>query len=74
MAALALTGGVIGSTAALGLVQILASEIDLHMIVSFDATALGAGLTLVIAAAAIAAWFPGRRAARIEPVSTLCCD
>jgi len=46
----------------------------MKMFGSFDWVAFGVGLLLAIAASAAAAWLPSRRAAGIEPVSTLRCD
>jgi predicted permease len=71
---LALIGAAIGALGALGLLRLLASQMDMSMFGSFDLVAFGMGLTLVLAASAVAAWFPSRRAARIEPVSALRCD
>jgi len=47
---------------------------DMSMFGSFDVVAFGMGLMLVLAASAVAAWFPSRRAAHIEPVVALRCD
>jgi len=41
---------------------------------AFDGAAYGTVVVLVIAASACAAYFPCRRAARIEPVTTLRYD
>jgi hypothetical protein len=71
---LALAGAAIGAVAALGLLRLLASQMDMSMFGSFDVAAFGMGLLLVLAVSAVAAWFPSRRAARIEPVSALRCD
>ena len=70
----AFLGAAIGGAAALGLLRVVASQLDMKMFGSFDWVAFGMGLLLVIAASAAAAWLPSRRAAGIEPVSTLRCD
>ena len=70
----ALAGAAIGGTAALGLLRVVASQIDMKMFGSFDWVGIGAGLLLAVAASTAAAWLPSRRAAGIEPVSTLRCD
>jgi hypothetical protein len=70
----AFVGAAIGGTAALGLLRVAASQLDMKMFGSFDWVAFGMGLLLAIAASAAAAWLPSRRAAGIEPVSTLRCD
>jgi predicted permease len=70
----AFIGAAIGGTAALALLRVAASQLDMKMFGSFDWVAFGVGLLLAIAASAAAAWLPSRRAAGIEPVSTLRCD
>jgi predicted permease len=70
----AIVGAGIGSIGALGIIRIMASQIDMRMFGSFDGVAFGIVLLLVIAASAAAAWLPARRAARIEPAFTLRCD
>jgi predicted permease len=70
----AFVGAAVGGTAALGLLRVVAAQLDMKMFGSFDWVALGMGLLLAIAASAVAAWLPSRRAAGIEPVSTLRCD
>ena len=70
----ALLGAVIGGAAALGLLRLVASQLDMKMFGSLDWVPFGIGLALVIASSAAAAWLPSRRAAGIEPVSTLRCD
>jgi hypothetical protein len=71
---LSVIGIAIGALGALGLLRLLASQMDMSIFGAFDAAAFGLGLLLVLAASALAAWFPSRRAARIEPASTLRCD
>jgi len=70
----ALVGAAIGGTAALGLLRLVASQVDMKMFGSLDWVAFALGLLLVTLASAAAAWLPSRRAAGIEPVSTLRCD
>ena len=70
----AFVGAAIGGTAALGFLRVAASQLDMKMFGSLDWVAFGMGLLLAIAASAAAAWLPSRRAAGIEPVSTLRCD
>ena len=66
-------GALIGSFGALGMIRAIASQVDMRLF-AFDKVAFAMGLLLVIAASAAAAWIPSRRAAHIEPVSTLRCD
>ena len=65
----ALAGAAWGAVAALALSKILASV--LAMIDTFDRTAYGGAIALVLAACAATAWFPAHRAARIDPLTTL---
>jgi putative ABC transport system permease protein len=67
-------GVAIGALGALGILRLLASQMDMSIFGTFDAAAFGLGLLLVLAASALAAWYPARRAAGIEPVSALRCD
>jgi ABC-type lipoprotein release transport system permease subunit len=53
------------------LLPLLASVIELRNVSFIDAGAFGAGLALVTAAAAVAAWQPARRAASIDPARAL---
>jgi len=71
---LACMGATAGAMAALGVSYILASQIEFFMFDAFDGAAYGTVVVLVIAASACAAYFPCRRAARIEPVTTLRYD
>ncbi len=43
----------------------------LYGVSRFDPIALGGGLVFLVAATAIATWFPARRAASIDPVHVL---
>ena len=69
---LALTGVVVGTVLALGVSRVFASH--LVFMNTFDIPAYGAGVMLVVAASLAAAFFPSRRAARIDPVTTLRYD
>jgi predicted permease len=69
---LALPGAAAGSVLALALSKLLGSAVVL--IGGFDATAHIAGVALVLAACAAAAWFPSRRVARIDPLRALRYD
>lgn len=67
-------GLAIGVIAAMGGHRLLASQLEMFMYDAMDGTAFTAVTLLMIAAAAGAAFFPSRRAARIEPVTTLRYD
>jgi predicted permease len=67
----AVVGTAIGVIAAAGVSRILASQLEMFMFDSTDGAAFGMGILLVMAASACAAYFPSRRAARIEPITTL---
>jgi ABC-type antimicrobial peptide transport system permease subunit len=69
---LAIIGTLAGGVLALGISKILASV--LVMINTFDAAAYIGGVSLVLAACAAAAYFPSRRASRIDPLTTLRYD
>jgi hypothetical protein len=71
---LTLGGAVIGAAAAAGVTRILGSEFDAFDFGHVDGLAFGLGITVVILAAACAAYFPSRRAARLEPSITLRYD
>ena len=64
----------IGAIAALGVGYILASQLEVFMFDTFDGVAYGMSTLLVITASAAAAYFPSRRAARIDPTITLRYD
>jgi predicted permease len=70
----ALIGATIGTIAAAGASRVLASLADMPMFDSIDTAAFAMGSVLVVACSACAAWFPSRRAARIEPITTLRYD
>ena len=67
-------GVAMGAMAALGVSYVLASQLEMFMFDTFDGVAYGACTVLVIAASACAAYVPCRRAARIEPITTLRYD
>jgi ABC-type lipoprotein release transport system permease subunit len=69
---LAAAGTALGCLLALGMSRILASA--LVAMNTFDWAAYLGGAMLVLAACAAAAYFPSRRAARIDPTSTLRYD
>src|ERR1700730_1060053 len=69
---LAVIGIGLGTALALGVSRMFASH--LVFINTFDLLAYSGGVLLVAAAALAAAYFPSRRAARIDPVTTLRYD
>ena len=69
---LALIGICIGAAMALGVSRLMASH--LVFINTFDALAYGGGIVLVAVSALAAAYIPSRRAARIDPGTTLRYD
>ncbi len=69
---LALIGTASGAALALGVSKALSSS--LVIINTFDALTYLAGVLLVLAACAFAAYFPTRRATRIDPVASLRYD
>jgi putative ABC transport system permease protein len=69
---LAVVGIGLGTAMALGVSRFLASH--LVFINTFDFSAYAAGVMLVVVASLGAAYFPSRRAARIDPVTTLRYD
>jgi predicted permease len=69
---LAVVGIGLGTLLALGVSRFLASH--LVFINTFDLSAYTAGVFLVVTASLGAAYFPSRRAARIDPVTTLRYD
>jgi putative ABC transport system permease protein len=69
---LALIGGVAGSLLALAVWRILASR--LFFIQAFDGIAFFIGVLVPLAAAALAAYVPARRAILVDPITTLRYD
>ena len=64
-------GATVGLAGAFVLLQILGATIRFRAVSLLDGVAFGAGLALVVAAAALAAYQPARRAARVDPALTL---
>ncbi|HLY18475.1 MAG TPA: ABC transporter permease, partial [Bryobacteraceae bacterium] len=69
---LAAAGVALGSLLAIGLSRLFAA--NFLSMNTYDSLAYGAGILLVLAASATAAWIPCRRAARINPIQTLRYD
>jgi predicted permease len=67
-------GALVGLAGAFALLKILGTLVRLAAVSLLDGVAFGAGLALVVAAAAIAAYQPARRAARVDPALTLRAD
>ncbi|HJQ22188.1 MAG TPA: ADOP family duplicated permease, partial [Gemmatimonadaceae bacterium] len=65
----ALIGAAIGSTLALGVARVLASQ--LVLVPSFDLVAFAGGLLIVVGAALAASFPPARRAAGVDPMVAL---
>jgi ABC-type antimicrobial peptide transport system permease subunit len=68
MAALGITAGVV---LAAGASQLLASQMEMVMVNTFDVPAYAGGVMLVIFAAVVASYIPSHRAAQIDPSTTL---
>ena len=64
-------GAIVGVAGAFALLQVLRATVRLRAVSLIDGVAFGAGLALVVAAAAIAAYQPARRASRVDPALTL---
>ena len=67
-------GAAAGLAGAFVLLKILGATVRFAAVSLLDGPAFGAGLALVAAAAAIAAYQPARRAARLDPARTLRAD
>jgi hypothetical protein len=67
-------GALVGLAGAFACLKILGSLVRLQAVSLMDGVAFGAGLAMVIGAAAIAAYAPARRAARVDPALTLRAD
>jgi putative ABC transport system permease protein len=64
-------GSLAGLVVAFGVLKILDAAIRLEAITLLDARAFAGGAALVVAATALAAWQPARRATRVDPAQTL---
>jgi predicted permease len=73
-ARLAGLGAIVGLAAAFSVMKVLSAVIQLEAVSVLDIGAFAGGLGLVIAAAAVAAYYPARRATRIDPAQTLRAD
>jgi putative ABC transport system permease protein len=67
-------GALAGLVGASVLLQILGATVRFSAVSLVDGVPFAAGLALVIASAAIAAYQPARRAARLDPAQTLRAD
>jgi ABC-type antimicrobial peptide transport system permease subunit len=70
-ARLAGIGGLIGVAVAFAVMKGLSSLVVLHEVSFLNLVPFAAGVSVVAAAAAIAAFFPARRAAHVDPAETL---
>ncbi len=70
-ARLAGLGAAIGLAAAFAALKALSAAIQLKQVSLLDVVAFGAGLAVVTAASALAAYHPARGAARVDPAETL---
>ncbi len=73
-ARLAGVGAVIGVAVSFVVLKLLSSAIQLPRVSLLDGVALGGGVALVLAATALAAYHPARRATRVDPSVTLRAD
>ena len=67
-------GAVIGAAVSFGVLKTLSAVITLKTVSLLDVLAFGGGLALVMAATAVAAYHPARRATRVDPAETLRAD
>jgi ABC-type lipoprotein release transport system permease subunit len=67
-------GAAVGAMTALGVSNVLASQLEMFMFDKFDGMAYATVAVLVTAASACATYLPCRRAAGIEPTNTLRYD
>ena len=68
MAALGIAAGVV---LAVGVSRLFASQMEMVLVNTFDVAAYDGGVMLVILAAVAASYIPSRRAAQIDPSTTL---
>ncbi len=73
-ARLAAAGMVVGVVVAFGVMKVFSSAIEMRNVSIVDAGAFGVAVSLVAAAAAVAAYIPARRATRIDPSQALRAD
>ena len=66
-ARLAGLGAIVGGVAAFGVMKVLSSAIRLEAVSLLDFQAFAGGLGLVMAATALAAYYPAKRATRVDP-------
>jgi len=71
---LAAAGAMIGLIVAFGSLKALSSAIQLQTVTLVDAAAFAAGVAVVVAAAALAAYHPASRATRVDPSAALRAD
>jgi predicted permease len=73
-ARLAAVGALVGLTVAFAAMKGLSAAVQLREVSALDAAAFGGGLATVMAATALAAFYPSRRATRVDPAETLRAD
>jgi len=73
-ARLAGIGAAAGLLVAFSVLKVLSSAIHMSRVSVLDGTAFGAGLVIVLAGTAFAAYHPARRATRVDPAVTLRAD
>ena len=71
---LAALGAAVGATAALAALKLLSTAVQLRQISLLDFVAFASGLLVIAAAAALASYYPARRAISVNPAVTLRAD